>query len=150
MSAKYERLPTTPEPPSPPSSRSPSPPLVIFPPPRSPSRMARERELNRELQRQTDRDPRFNVPPPSAWKRIGLLLFIAFLFWFGFYVRPQPRSKVVHAHRYVTPLLLVPAASILSFRSLHPFSLLFHLFPPSCAHTTVSFLLVTCYRQTVL
>ena len=101
MPAKYERLPTTPEPPSPPSSRSPSPTDIDFPPRRSASRLARERELNRELQRQTDRDPRFNVPPPAAWKRAALLAFIVFLLWLGFYLKPKPVSKpqVVHANR---------------------------------------------------
>jgi hypothetical protein len=77
--------------------------------------MAREAELNRELQRQTERDPRFNVPPPSAWKRIALLAFIGVLFWLSFYVKIKNEKKpvVVHATRYVFSFKLISPLSIL-------------------------------------
>lgn len=115
MPAKYERLPTSPDSYSPdsyspPSTRSPSPSEITFPPPRSASRMAREAERTRELQRQTERDPRFNVPPPSTWKRVALLLFVGLLFWLSFYVKlsKPEKPKVIHANRYVLFFLLVP------------------------------------------
>ena len=104
MSAKYERLPTSPTAHSRSNSlshsRSPSP--TIFPPKRSASRVRLEAELNRELQRQTERDPRFNTPAPAAWKRIALLAFIGMLLWLSFWVRAQnanAKNKVVHANR---------------------------------------------------
>jgi hypothetical protein len=128
MSAKYERLPTSPNSPSPTSSRSPSPSEVTFPPLRSPSRMAREAERTRELQRQTDRDPRFNVPPPSAWKRVALLVFVGVLFWLSFYVRarPEPKPKVVYASRYVSFFPPCPSFDLLFSFHLRPFVLLHH------------------------
>ncbi|KIM79843.1 hypothetical protein PILCRDRAFT_73740 [Piloderma croceum F 1598] len=75
--------------------------------------MAQEAEQTRELQRQTDRDPRFNVPPPSTWKRVALLLFVGFLFWLSFYVKVSKpeKPKIVHASRYSKEYKFRPAAS---------------------------------------
>jgi len=145
---KYERLPH--------NTRAPSStifPLALHPRWSSsstsarPSRMARERETeSRTAKARQTVTLDSNVPPPSAWKRIGLLSFsFAFLFWFGFYVRPaaQIKSCACPPVRNTANLLVPRRFRFFPFRSLHPFSLLFHLFPPSCAHTTVSFLL--CY-----
>ena len=132
MPAKYERLPTSPDSYSPdsyspPSTRSPSPSEITFPPPRSASRMAREAERTRELQRQTERDPRFNVPPPSTWKRVALLLFVGLLFWLSFYVKlsKPEKPKVIHANRYVLFFLSLIRYSILL--PFHPLVVLLHL-----------------------
>lgn len=139
MPAKYERLPTSPDSYSPdsyspPSTRSPSPSEITFPPPRSASRMAREAERTRELQRQTERDPRFNVPPPSTWKRVALLLFVGLLFWLSFYVKlsKPEKPKVIHANRYVLFFLLVPysifySSSFSSFGCATSFAFPLHL-----------------------
>lgn len=60
-----------------------------------------------ELHRRLEADPRFNPPTPSAWKRVALILFLLFVFWFGFKLRtsvsPAAAPKVVHASRCVTP-----------------------------------------------
>ena len=111
MSAKYERLPTTPSSPSSTSSSrssSPSPTRTSFsPPPMTKSRaeaILANRELTRELQRKTDRDPRFNVPRPSTWKRVALLIFIVALVWLAVSLRMaavKHEPVVVHANRYV-------------------------------------------------
>ena len=48
-------------------------------------------------------DARFNPPPPSPYKRIGLVLFLAFLFWAGFKLRTalvlSKHPKIIHASR---------------------------------------------------
>ena len=109
MSAKYERLPTTPNsPPSTSSSRSssPSPTQTTFSQPLMTKSRAEaivaNQELTRELQRKTDRDPRFNVPKPSTWKRVSLLVFILALVWLAISLRMAAVKReppVVHANR---------------------------------------------------
>ncbi|THH17882.1 hypothetical protein EW146_g3019 [Bondarzewia mesenterica] len=62
---------------------------------------------------QAIRDPRFDQPTPSAWKRAGILFLIAFLFWLAYWLRTphyQP-PKVVHATRYSKEFKYRPAAS---------------------------------------
>ncbi|KAI6021215.1 hypothetical protein EDC04DRAFT_2732863 [Pisolithus marmoratus] len=48
-------------------------------------------------------DPRFNPPPPPAWKRAALIVFIIFLFWLAYSLRPnkKPQQEVIYASRYV-------------------------------------------------
>ena len=49
-------------------------------------------------------DPRFDRPPPAAWKRIALILFLAFLFWLSYAIRPTKQSakpEVIYASRCV-------------------------------------------------
>ncbi|KAF7972792.1 hypothetical protein HWV62_42315 [Athelia sp. TMB] len=108
--SQYERLPTSPYAASPPASRSPSPEDVTRMSPRSSARIAAQ---NRELQRQTDMDPRFNMPKPAWWQRVALILFVIFLFWLGQHLHvssPEP-SKIVHATRYSKDYKFRPAAS---------------------------------------
>jgi len=138
MPAKYERLPTSPDSYSPTSTRSPSPSEVTFPPLRSASLMAREAERTRELQRQTDRDPRFNVPPPSIWKRVALLLFVGLLFWLSFYVKlsKPEKPKIVHATRYVLVFLFTPYSIFYSSSSFSILSLCYFICLPLCSTTS--------------
>ncbi|KAJ6537406.1 hypothetical protein DFH09DRAFT_992106 [Mycena vulgaris] len=59
-------------------------------------------------------DARFIQPTPSPWKRAGLLLAIAFLFWLTFQLKGRPgaaKAKVVHATRYSKEFKYRPAAS---------------------------------------
>ncbi|KAG6330672.1 hypothetical protein ID866_8415 [Astraeus odoratus] len=58
-------------------------------------------------------DPRFNRPPPAAWKRIALILFIVFLFWLSYSLRPKKTAKpeVIYASRYSKEFKYRPAAS---------------------------------------
>lgn len=104
--SNYERLPTTPNGISPSSSRSSSPDYTSPTANSFPPRSARAAAQNRELQRQTAQDPRFNVPTPSWWKRAALLLFMVFLFWASMKLRGSARrveaSKVVYANRFVS------------------------------------------------
>lgn len=61
--------------------------------------------MNRELQRQTDTDPRFNVVAPAWWKRVALLIFVVFLFWFGLQMRglgQKEDDRIVYANRFVS------------------------------------------------
>ncbi|KZP02637.1 hypothetical protein FIBSPDRAFT_826379 [Athelia psychrophila] len=70
--------------------------------------------MNRELQRQTDADPRFNVVTPALWKRISLLIFVVFLFWLGLHMRglgQKEDTRIVHASRYSKEHKFRPAAS---------------------------------------
>lgn len=48
-------------------------------------------------------DPRFDRQPPAAWKRIALILFVIFLFWLSYAIRPKTSAKpeVIYASRYV-------------------------------------------------
>lgn len=64
-----------------------------------------------ELHRRLAQDPRFNPPPPSAWKRIALVLFLFALCWLGLRLRlaaipGQAEAPVVHANRYVVVFTL--------------------------------------------
>ncbi|KAA1472909.1 hypothetical protein DENSPDRAFT_751191, partial [Dentipellis sp. KUC8613] len=47
------------------------------------------------------------------WKRVALILFIAFMFWLSFAIRTPYKHtpKVVHAHRYSKEHKFRPAAS---------------------------------------
>ncbi|KAJ7143217.1 hypothetical protein C8R43DRAFT_579784 [Mycena crocata] len=62
-------------------------------------------------------DPRFNPTPPSPWKRAGLLLLLAFLFFLTFQIRAgrSGKAKIVHAsstpRRYSKEFKYRPAAS---------------------------------------
>ncbi|KAL4068507.1 hypothetical protein V8B97DRAFT_2008786 [Scleroderma yunnanense] len=95
--AKYQRLPSsprddddddTPRPSTRTTSRNSSPP-------------------NRHI------DPRFDRPPPAAWKRIALILFIIFLFWLSYAMRPKKdvQPEVIYASRYSKEFKYRPAAS---------------------------------------
>jgi len=48
-------------------------------------------------------ETRFDPPPPSPYKRLGLVLFLVFLFWAGFKLRNAlllPKEpKIIHATR---------------------------------------------------
>ncbi|KAG1733350.1 uncharacterized protein EDB91DRAFT_1057544 [Suillus paluster] len=74
-----------------------------------------ETETDSQLQsqiKQLHADPRFNRPAPSLWKRIALLLAVAFLFWLAFQFQPRrSQPKVVHAERYSKDFKYRPAAS---------------------------------------
>ncbi|KAF5383047.1 hypothetical protein D9615_004791 [Tricholomella constricta] len=65
-SARYERLPTTEEPSSPP---------------------AYELEDGRPRPPTFPVDPRFHQPTPSPLSRAALLIFLAFMFWLAFHMR---------------------------------------------------------------
>ncbi|KAJ3923326.1 hypothetical protein F5877DRAFT_63420 [Lentinula edodes] len=61
-------------------------------------------------------DPRFHQPTPSPFKRILLLLFIAFLFWFAIVlgrarILRSQKPQIVYANRYSTEHKFRPAAS---------------------------------------
>ncbi|KAJ6537414.1 hypothetical protein DFH09DRAFT_1324270 [Mycena vulgaris] len=43
-------------------------------------------------------DPRFIQPTPSPWKRAGLLLAIAFLFWLTFQLKGRPGAAKAKFH----------------------------------------------------
>lgn len=62
----------------------------------------------RELHERLQADPRFNPPPPSAWKRIALLALIGFLLYLAFSMRTRTARKeqVVYANRCVSFLLM--------------------------------------------
>ncbi|KAL6301506.1 hypothetical protein BKA93DRAFT_818936 [Sparassis latifolia] len=64
------------------------------------------------LSERLSRDPRFNPPTPSVWKRVALLIFVVVLFWLAFSMRAQHRKPaVVHAQRYSKEFKYRPAAS---------------------------------------
>ncbi|KAG1827969.1 hypothetical protein EV424DRAFT_1345118 [Suillus variegatus] len=68
-------------------------------------------QLRSQIQ-QLHADPRFNRPAPSLWKRIALLLVVAFLFWAAFQVQPKrSQPKIIHAERYSKDYKYRPAAS---------------------------------------
>ena len=46
------------------------------------------------LHRQLARDPRFNPPVPATWKRVALVLFVLFLFFLTYWLRPAPPRHV--------------------------------------------------------
>jgi hypothetical protein len=49
-------------------------------------------------------DPRFDVPTPSPYKRVALLLFTAFLFWAAFKMRgslTRKEPEIIYAKRCV-------------------------------------------------
>ena len=55
------------------------------------------------LRERLRRDPRFNPPPPSAWKRVALLITIVVLFYVALrmrmaLIRPN-EPQVIHANR---------------------------------------------------
>jgi hypothetical protein len=58
------------------------------------------------------RDPRFNPPPPSLYKRLALLVFVAVLFYVAIgmrkamYGRSDENKNVVYAKRYVSDMFL--------------------------------------------
>ncbi|KAI6142748.1 hypothetical protein BKA82DRAFT_4190327 [Pisolithus tinctorius] len=58
-------------------------------------------------------DPRFNPPPPSAWKRIALIAFVVFLFWLSYSLssKKNTQPKVIYASRYSKEFKYRPAAS---------------------------------------
>ncbi|KAH7906975.1 hypothetical protein BJ138DRAFT_1015296 [Hygrophoropsis aurantiaca] len=58
-------------------------------------------------------DPRFNRPPPATWKRISLLVFVAFLFWLSFSIKSKKpvEENIIHASRYSKEFKYRPAAS---------------------------------------
>ena len=92
-SARYERLPTAPNSYSNDSDEE-------------PPETGGQRSDIRELHRMLHADPRFNPPPPAAWKRVALVLGVLFLFWLGFTMRralltPLYPPEVIHADRYV-------------------------------------------------
>ncbi|KAI0049856.1 hypothetical protein FA95DRAFT_1488372 [Auriscalpium vulgare] len=103
-SAQYQALPTSP---------SPSPnDLEDFEDEERPPR-PRRGPTPEELQ--LAQDPRFNPPTPSAWKRVGLIVFIVVMFWLSFQLRTTPSThkepEVVHADRYSKTHKFRPAAS---------------------------------------
>jgi hypothetical protein len=60
---------------------------------------ADDTELQSQM-KQLHADPRFNRPAPSLWKRVALLLVVAFLFWAAFQLKPQrSEPKIIHAER---------------------------------------------------
>ncbi|PPQ68550.1 hypothetical protein CVT26_003359 [Gymnopilus dilepis] len=64
----------------------------------------------------TPEDPRFARTPPSPFKRLALVIFLAFLFWLGFQMRSsllesKRHPKVIHASRYSKEYKFRPAAS---------------------------------------
>ncbi|VDC07691.1 unnamed protein product [Peniophora sp. CBMAI 1063] len=70
------------------------------------------------LHRQLARDPRFNPPVPATWKRVALVLFVIFLFFLTYWLRPAP-PKHVHKpdvayeelyDKYIAPPHPVPDA----------------------------------------
>jgi hypothetical protein len=63
-------------------------------------------------------DPRFHTPTPAPWKRVGLLVFMAILFWIALRMRaPQPEQpKIVHANRYVAHTCTPRSACLFSGR----------------------------------
>ncbi|KAH9948597.1 hypothetical protein B0H21DRAFT_230595 [Amylocystis lapponica] len=67
----------------------------------------------RKLNEHLNRDPRFNPPTPSFWKRLALVAFVVVLFWFAITLRVQLARppKVVHATRYSKEFKYRPAAS---------------------------------------
>ncbi|KAJ3825434.1 hypothetical protein EV361DRAFT_583585 [Lentinula raphanica] len=61
-------------------------------------------------------DSRFHQPTPSPFKRILLLLFIGFLFWFAFVlgrarVLRNKKPQIIYANRYSAEHKFRPAAS---------------------------------------
>ncbi|KAF7326466.1 Casein kinase I isoform alpha [Mycena sanguinolenta] len=57
-------------------------------------------------------DPRFAQPAPSPWKRVLLLLAIAFCFWLAYQLNRAPGPpKVIYANRYSKEHKYRPAAS---------------------------------------
>lgn len=55
-------------------------------------------------------DPRFNSPPPSRWKRAGLLALVFVLFWAALSMRKSMKNappKVVYANRSVPAILYI-------------------------------------------
>ncbi|TCD63947.1 hypothetical protein EIP91_004757 [Steccherinum ochraceum] len=67
------------------------------------------------LKERLKRDPRFNPPAPSLWKRVALLITIVALFYIALKMRigllQQPEPPVVHAQRYSKEYKFRPAAS---------------------------------------
>ncbi|EMD37164.1 hypothetical protein CERSUDRAFT_115076 [Gelatoporia subvermispora B] len=66
-----------------------------------------------ELNERLNRDPRFNPPTPSVWKRVALLVLIVVLFYVGIKMRVNiaKQSQVVYADRYSEEFKYRPAAS---------------------------------------
>ncbi|KIK63586.1 hypothetical protein GYMLUDRAFT_71725 [Collybiopsis luxurians FD-317 M1] len=70
----------------------------------------------RELEQEQTVDSRFHQPTPSPFKRILLLLFIGFLFWFAFSlgrarINRAKKPQIVYANRYSAEHKFRPAAS---------------------------------------
>lgn len=55
----------------------------------------------RVLSERLQRDPRFNPPTPSAWKRAALLAFVVVLFYIAYNMRVNlaRQSQIVYADR---------------------------------------------------
>ncbi|KAJ3799390.1 hypothetical protein GGU11DRAFT_807510 [Lentinula aff. detonsa] len=73
-------------------------------------------QVEQELAEEPTEDPRFHQPTPSPFKRILLLLFIGFLFWFAFVlgrarVLRSKKPQIIYANRYSTEHKYRPAAS---------------------------------------
>ncbi|KAF5344814.1 hypothetical protein D9756_011089 [Leucocoprinus leucothites] len=60
-------------------------------------------------------DTRFNPAPPSPWKRLGLIILVCLLFYFGFTMRTTllktNKPEVIYASRYSKEHKFRPAAS---------------------------------------
>lgn len=64
------------------------------------------------LRERLEEDPRFNLPAPSIWKRVALIVFVFFIFWFAINMRMrQSKPQVIHAQRYSSEYKFRPAAS---------------------------------------
>ncbi|OCH84560.1 hypothetical protein OBBRIDRAFT_395844 [Obba rivulosa] len=65
------------------------------------------------LNERLNRDPRFNPPTPSPWKRIALLAFVVALFYVALKLRVNlaKQTQVVYADRYSQEFKFRPAAS---------------------------------------
>ena len=81
-SARYERLPTSPDRQGSPLDRPTSTSLDLGDEEANIGRG--QPSLNRVV---FARDPRFEIPAPPAWQRAALIAFIVFLFWLGFRLR---------------------------------------------------------------
>ncbi|KIJ48781.1 hypothetical protein M422DRAFT_161909 [Sphaerobolus stellatus SS14] len=65
-----------------------------------------------DLEERFRRDPRFNVPAPSKWRRIALVLFTVFLFWCALRMRAaRQQPEIIYADRYSKEFKYRPAAS---------------------------------------
>ncbi|KAL5529830.1 hypothetical protein ACEPAF_6087 [Sanghuangporus sanghuang] len=92
-SARYERLPTSPD-----RSRSP----VGSPASTSLDLGEEEANIGRRQPPPANRvvyahDPRFGIPTPPAWQRVALIAFVVFLFWLGFRIRGLPVEEGIPA-----------------------------------------------------
>ncbi|KAF9068667.1 hypothetical protein BDP27DRAFT_1448196 [Rhodocollybia butyracea] len=73
-------------------------------------------EKEQDNEEETEEDTRFRQPTPSPLKRVLLLLFIGFLFWFAFVlgrarILRSKKPEIVYANRYSAEHKFRPAAS---------------------------------------